>query len=360
MPTAVDLTTVPKLNERMDWFIWYPSIQNYAESLDVWQYTDDKGTEGAIRVSPPVALVNPTQAGAQEMYRNQIANFTLWNSIRTKISQVRTRIESTINPQFHYIIEAQPEARECLKRLREALAPEDRDQVQYIRDVFNELCKGPPAGKNKEEEWVLKWTKLTQRATALNIENMGEQQLCIAFIDACRVSNPAFYQQMKGRMVPTQDMERTRATMTATIDALFAALKTALPGLSNTSFDASTLTAGLHSSVEDDQLTMTKLQGWYRNQMAKQSKVPSAAFATLNGETDRDNKRSRTSDTEDETKGRKRQTTGNLCACGNHHKYKDCWYLFPNLAPSSFTPKPETHAAIIRTGVQLEEDSFRT
>lgn len=156
MPTAVDLTTVPKLNERMDWFIWYPSIQNYAESLDVWQYTDDKGTEGAIRVSPPVALVNPTQAGAQEMYRNQIANFTLWNSIRTKISQVRTRIESTINPQFHYIIEAQPEARECLKRLREALAPEDRDQVQYIRDVFNELCKGPPAGKNKEEEWVLK------------------------------------------------------------------------------------------------------------------------------------------------------------------------------------------------------------
>lgn len=194
MPTAVDLATVPKLNERMDWFVWYPSIQTYAESLDVWQYMDDKGTEGAIRVSPPVAPVNPTQAGAQEMYRNQIANFTLWNGIRTKISQVRTRIESTINPQFYYIIETQPEARECLKRLREALAPEDRDQVQYIRDVFNELCKGPPAGKNKEEEWVLKWTKLTQRATALNIENMGEQQLCIAFIDACRVSNPAFYQ----------------------------------------------------------------------------------------------------------------------------------------------------------------------
>lgn len=177
---------------------------------------------------------------------------------------------------------------------------------------------------------------------------MGEQQLCIAFIDACRVSNPAFYQQMKGRMVPTQDMERTRATVTATVNALFAALKTALPGLSDTSFDASTLTAGLHSSVEDDQLTMTKLQGWYRNQMA-QPKTSNTAFATLNGKSDRDNKRSRVSDTEDEVKVRKRPTTTNLCVCGNHHKYKDCWYLFPNLAPSSFTPKPETHAAIIRT-----------
>ncbi|KAF1982493.1 hypothetical protein K402DRAFT_196581, partial [Aulographum hederae CBS 113979] len=342
MTEISNTATIPKLMERMDWFVWYPSVKTYAESLDVWRYIDVKTTNVTLSPLPPTLPPN----GNNEAYRSAMMHYNLWAGIRLKISQVRSRIENTLAQSLHYIIEGESDARACLIALQANLAPEERDHVQVIREAFNELCKGPV--KSKEDEWIQKWTKVTQRAITLKIENMGEQQLCIAFIDASRLSNPAFYQMMKGRQVPTQDMARTRAAIAAMGQALFDTMKQALPEqLANTPFDPVAITASLQSSIEDEQLTMSKLQGLYRSQLAKQPyATTSSAFATLNGQSD--GKRVYQSDSDDTPKP-KTKKTARLCVCGNKHNYRECWYLFINKAPSAWTPRPDTETAIIRT-----------
>jgi hypothetical protein len=214
MPEETNLANLPKLTERMDWFTWYPSIKTFAESIDVWSYVDPKGDTTAENPSPPKLI-----PGREEAYRTAAAYYNMWQAIRQKISQVRARIEKTTAPGHQFILEGVSDTRECLKRLYTHLAPEERDQVQAVREAFNELCLGPIKGK--EEEWIQKWTKVVSRATSLRIENMSEAQICIAFIDASRNSNPAFYQMMKGRTIQTQDMARTRDAITLAVQACF-------------------------------------------------------------------------------------------------------------------------------------------
>jgi len=334
-----DTSKLPQLKERMDWFTWLPSIKTYATTLNVWQYIDPEGTDVAENPKPPAFKAD----GDKELFRMQGAHYNVWQAINSKIALVRTRIESTI-PGFTFAIEGVAETRECIMKLKAQVNPEDRDQVQSIRDTFNRLTQGPEKGK--EEAWMQLWIKITVRAETLKIENMSESQLCMAFIDASRTVNPSFYQMMKSKAVPREDMTRVRSTMETSMQKLFDTIHSYLSGISSPeailpSFDAKAYLKDLKSSIEDEQLTMNKIQGLFRSHMTQGARA-NTAFATLNSLS---NKRGH-SDNDEESPERPSKKTSRECVCGNIHDYRQCWYLFPEKAPDGWTPSQQTETAI--------------
>jgi hypothetical protein len=107
-------------------------------------------------------------------------------------------------------------------------------------------------------------------------------------------------------------------------------------------FDVTPATKRLKSILGDQQLTMNKLQGVYRNYLRK--KPNTTAFATLNGSSAL-GKRDRSSDEETDVKPETKRTA-RKCVCGAMHEYRKCWYLFPENAPKWWRPLEEKETAI--------------
>ncbi|EMD66063.1 hypothetical protein COCSADRAFT_47091, partial [Bipolaris sorokiniana ND90Pr] len=188
------------LNNRSDWIDWYNSIEDLAKRNDVWKYCDPLGIENLVFTS-----TKPSDSASKDTIQKFQSLQSIFDSEKKKYDK--------------------------LIALSDSIQPNAKDQRQEIRNEFEKLRKGP--GNTSIDKWLGRWPTLVNSAKRYNIENLGEPQICEAFIEACRDINPPFYNYMKSKDAQTESqasiIHQTTAAMKGIADALIEALNTISP-----------------------------------------------------------------------------------------------------------------------------------
>ncbi|KAI1676067.1 RVT-2 domain containing protein [Pyrenophora tritici-repentis] len=217
---------LPMLNNRSDWIDWYNSIEDLAKRNDVWKYCDPLGIENLVFTS-----TKPSDSASKDTIQKFQSLQSIFDSEKKKYDKVSERIDYTVCQEFkqHYL--GKHDVRSKLIALSDSIQPNAKDQRQEIRNEFEKLRKGP--GNTSLDKWLGRWPTLVNSARRYNIENLGEPQICDAFIEACRDINPPFYNYMKSKDAQTESqasiINQTTAAMKGIADALIEALNTISP-----------------------------------------------------------------------------------------------------------------------------------
>ena len=375
------------LNNRSDWIDWYNSIEDLAKRNDVWKYCDPLGIENLVFTS-----TKPSDSASKDTIQKFQSLQSIFDSEKKKYDKVSDRIDYTVCQEFkqHYL--GKHDVRSKLIALSDSIQPNAKDQRQEIRNEFEKLRKGP--GNTSIDKWLGRWPTLVNSAKRYNIENLGEPQICEAFIEACRDINPPFYNYMKSKDAQTESqasiIHQTTAAMKGIADALIEALNTISPeqashrSISIDDFNSDdsddsvdevdapavqrarnkinkTLRSfrRLKPTLSDNRVTIGFCIKQFRSMAppSEKSTRGRAAHATLQGR--KHGRDPKTSEEEDGQPRRKREAIGSSsasktqvaplrdCVCGIQHNYLDCWYLNPNKAPAKWKPQIHIQSKVI-------------
>jgi len=389
---AIKDHNLPMLNSRNDWTDWMNSIEDIAVRNDVWRYCDPEGFENLV-----FTATRPLDSANRDTVQRYQALQTIYNGEKKKYDKVSERIDITVCQEFkqHYL--GIHDVRGKLIALADSIQPTAKDQKQTVRAEFEKLKKGH--GNTGLEKWLSRWPALVNNAKRYKIENLSESQICDAFIEAAREINPPFYNYMKSKEAQVESDSVLINTTARALETISRAIITALDEINppHASIEPVTMNTpesdhpeetdddadiphlqratnrinkalrsfkGTNHTLSDNRITIGFCIKQFRSMAPPSERITRgrAAHATLQG-------RKHTHDSELSDEGQqskeKRQRVDSTptiansptatattilrqdCVCGMKHKYSDCRYLNPTIAPDDWTPIVQIRSKII-------------